>query len=325
MRSSLFHIWCRSRSPCCRGWQLWIFAWCSVVIDSSVYILDLKLSMWLETSRFVSSIWKWEVVFRLSHSVDEVLPVGLICTSAFCRLEAPQAWWKSGILFEQNFTSESGHVVQGACRHIVKQKSLHCNFDEMPNVRLEPVADWNDKFNFYLGDWLCFLQCWSWFLKWSCPIDRPLSRWRILLVHSWQGTSVSRALSDLIFLPRDHSPGCIDSCWSCPCGKCSFLFSSILVKENDVGLILAPWLCLCIARKKNHRSVLILTTLFSGIVSRTTSCINPILLSVFVSQTTMRNNPNFSVPILFLLSTWHVCQNIFRSYCCVGLMTTCVS
>ena len=33
------------------------------------------------------------------------------------------------------------HVFQDACRHIVEQKSLHCNFDEMPNVRLELVAD----------------------------------------------------------------------------------------------------------------------------------------------------------------------------------------
>ena len=79
----------------------------------------------------------------------------------------------------------------------------------------------------------------------------------------------------------------------------SFLFSGILAKENNVGLILAPLLCLCIARKKNHRSVLILTTLFSGIVSRTTSCINPTLLSGFVSETTMRINPIFSVPVLF--------------------------
>ena len=138
------------------------------------------------------------------------------------------------------------------------------------------------------------VQYHSWFR--SCPTERPLSWWLILRIEKWDETSSSRASQTLSSCP-------LSILWDWlrigRAARVEFVFLTIqryLLQKKKVGLILAPWLC-----PSSARSVLILTVLHSGFVSRTTNCINPL----------------FFAPILSLLSTWHVCHSwlLWRFLC----------
>ena len=125
-------------------------------------------------------------------------------------------------------------TLSGALASILQYTIIrHWYLDEKLNLSFELLVDWNEKYNHDLGD--CF-PCTVPFLVHELALSNRSSEVVMTDFAQSEGRNkLESCFSDLIFLPTDHSLRLIYS------RKSSF-------KENEIGLILAPWLCPCAAR-----------------------------------------------------------------------------
>ena len=219
--------------------------WYTVVIDPLSIILCLtwsnrqSSSMCLETSRLVSSSWneKWFRFFLIQ------------CIKFFKLLFYAQAnsFGKSAssLIEVGRFLSNKTSPAKVTALRIALAGILPCKIKSVTATQMKSQicalsTSWTEVVNTIMISAMTLLpQHHSWFIIGSRPVDRALSRWRLLRSKRWEETNLSRA-SQTQSLPVDHSPGLVYRWKTCPC-EYGFLPTVAVSKTNSLDMIAAPW------------------------------------------------------------------------------------